>query len=224
MRAYTLRAVTAGIIGAITGLILYTIIRTSGRNLFVITGAVAGVVAVLVQQLSGRAAHLTEVKVNVPHISQLTFVVNNDSRQVAWQLFVETVTRVSTQPLEEGEGVVREALTSLYGLFATTREILKATRPSTSVTAGRTVEQFAVAMLNQELRPFLSKWHPALSRFELEHPGEAEASWPGNAACRQELRIVQSRIYDYAIGFAQLAGILDVHSLIGNLRPRAAPG
>jgi hypothetical protein len=41
--------------------------------------------------------------------------------------------RISTRPLAEEEGFIREALTSLYGLFATTRDTLKASRPSVPV-------------------------------------------------------------------------------------------
>ena len=152
----------AAVIGAIVGLVVFTIAQVTGRNLYIIIGAAAGAAAVLVLQQYWRAAQLTEVKITVPQVSELTFVVNNDARQVAWKLYIETVTRVSTQPLTDEEGFIREALTSLYGLFATTRDTLKASRPSVPVSGGQTVEHLAVTMLNHELRPFLSKWHPRL--------------------------------------------------------------
>ena len=154
--------VAAAVIGVIAGLVIFTISRITGRNLYIIIGGVAGAAAVLVLQQFRQTAQLTEVKVTVPHVSELTFVVNNDARQVAWKLYVETVTRVSTQPLADEEGFVREALTSLYGLFATTRDTLKASRPSVPVSGRQTVEHLAVTMLNHQLRPFLSKWHPRL--------------------------------------------------------------
>lgn len=113
--------------------------------------------AVLVLQQYWQAVQLTEVKIAVPQVSELTFVLNNDARRVAWKLYIETVTRISTQPLANEEGFIREALTSLHGLFATTRDTLKVGRPSVPASGGQTVEHLAVTMLNHELRPFLAK-------------------------------------------------------------------
>ncbi|MDI3404099.1 hypothetical protein [Streptomyces cavernicola] len=195
----------------------------TSRTLFVVTGGVVGAVTVLAVRWYRRLAQLTEVKVTIPQLSELTFTVNNDSRQVAWRMFVETVTRVSTQPLASDEGVLREALTSIYGLFSTARETLKAARPSAPVPGEQTVEYLAITMLNRELRPFLSQWHPRLREFERAHPESPESDWPDNAACRAELQRVQHAIHDYAIGFARLAGVREPEPLVVHVPlPRAS--
>ena len=204
----------AAVIGAIAGLVVFTIAQVTGRNLYIIIGGVAGAAAVLVLQQYWRTAQLTEVKITVPQVSELTFVVNNDARQVAWKLYIETVTRVSTQPLSDEEGFIREALSSLYGLFATTRDTLKSSRPSVPVSGSQTVEHLAVTMLNHELRPFLSKWHPRLRDFEKTHPDDKESAWPDNMACRAELRHVQDHLVGFALGFARLAGVRDAEAAI----------
>ncbi|WP_280723883.1 hypothetical protein [Kitasatospora sp. MAA4] len=170
--------------------------------------------AVLAYEFYVRAGRLTEVKITVPQLSELTFVVNNDARQVAWQLFIETVTRTSTQSLRDGEGIIREALTSLYGLFSTTREVLKSSRPSVPAAGGLTVENLAINMLNKELRPFLSRWHPLLKEFEDLHPGRPDAEWSSSGVCREELRALQARMHSYALGFAKLAGVPDAAAMI----------
>jgi hypothetical protein len=202
------------LIGAAAGLVVFGVTRLSGRNLFVVTGAFAGAVSVLAFQVYGRAARLTEVRVTVPQLSELTFVVNNEAKQVAWRLFVETVTRVSTQPLDDGEGLLREALTSLYGLFGTAREALKSARPSVQVTGEQTVEYLAITMLNRELRPFLSTWHPRLKAFEEDNPSRPESEWSEGADCRAELRVVQANLRGYALGFARLAGVRNAMVLV----------
>ena len=204
----------AAVIGAIAGLVVFTIARVTGRNLYIIIGGVAGAAAVLVLQQYWRTALLTEVKITVPQVSELTFVVNNEARQVAWKLYIETVTRVSTQPLSDEEGFIREALSSLYGLFATTRDTLKSSRPSVPVSGSQTVEHLAVTMLNHELRPFLSKWHPRLRDFEKTHPDEKESAWPDNMTCRAELRRAQDHLIGFALGFARLAGVRDAQAAI----------
>ena len=204
----------AAVAGTLVRLIVFAVSNITGRNLFMLTGCAAGVIAVIVLQFYRRAAHLTEVKVTIPQFSELTFVVNNEARQVAWRLFIETVTRVATQPLDDEHGLIREALTSLYGLFATTREILNDSRPSIPVPGSQTVENLAVTMLNWELRPFLSLWHPRLRQFEQENPGSPENSWPQALTCRAELRQTQEHIRRYALGFARLAGVRDPESMI----------
>jgi hypothetical protein len=62
-------------------------------------------------------------------------------------------------------------------------------------------------MLNRELRPFLSKWHPRLREFEKSHPDEPESAWPDNMTCRSELQAIQHHLGDFADGFAGLAGV-----------------
>lgn len=137
---------------------------------------------------------------------------------MAWKIFVETVTRVSTQPLAEHAGLLREAMTSLYGLFQVVREILKDTLPSPAQGKAPTVEQLAITMLNLELRPFLSRWHPQLRQWEQANPGADESAWPAGATCREELAVVQARIRDYAVGYARLAGVDDAAALITGVR------
>jgi hypothetical protein len=213
-RGRTARLLTGLAVGLIAGLVIYNVTRLTGRNLFVITGGIAGVIAALVLQVYGLSAQLTEVKVTIPQLSELTFLVTKDSRDVAWKLFVETVTRVSTQRLDMEAGSIREAMTSLYGLFQTTRETLKSSQPSRPSPNGPTVEYLAITMLNRELRPFLSYWHPRLHAWEQANPNTAEARWPENVACRQDLRGVQQRLYEYAMGFAKLAGVGNAAEII----------
>jgi uncharacterized membrane protein len=210
----TAQVAIAAIVGAIVGFVVYVISQVTGRNLYIIIGAIAAAAAVLLLQRYRMTAQLTEVTITVPQVSELKFVVNNEARQVAWKLYVETVTRVSTQPLADEDGFIREALTSVYGLFATTRDVLKDSRPSVPVSGDPTVEYLAVTMLNRELRPFLSKWHPRLREYEKSHPDDRESAWPGNVECRSELRVVQDHLAEFARGFARLAGVRDDQSAI----------
>jgi hypothetical protein len=115
------------------------------------------------------------------------------------------------------DGSLREALTSLYGLFNATRELLKGMEPS-KPSNRVTIEMLVVRMLNFEIRPFLSKWHVRLKTFETTFPEKPESIWPDNAECREELELLRGRLMDYTIGFGELAGIKDVHDFF---RPNA---
>jgi hypothetical protein len=211
-RIFQLAAAALG--GAFTGLVIFTVTQVTGRSLYIIIGAAAGPAVALISQWYWQTAKLTEVTIAVPQVSELKFVVNNDARQVAWKLYIETVTRVSTQPLGTQEGYIRESLASLHGLFGSTRDTLKASRPSAPIPGGQTVEHLAITMLNHELRPFLTKWHPRLHSFELAHPAEAESVWPQNTECREDLKQVQSHLAHFALAFARLAGVRDAEAAV----------
>jgi hypothetical protein len=175
--------------------------------LYVLAGAAGGGATAVVMQFYSRSVRLTDITITVPQFSQLHFAVTRDSQQVAWKLFVESVTRISTQPLNESSGLLREALSSLYGLFGTTREVLKQAQPSTRTGPDPTVEHLAIAMLNNELRPFLSRWHSSLTQWEKDHPDQTEAVWPQAAECRAELASMQRHLEEYVLGFGKLAGL-----------------
>ena len=53
------------------------------------------------------------------------WVPDKKQREAAWEMYIELVTRISVAELKPGEGLLREALSSLYSLFKTTREILR---------------------------------------------------------------------------------------------------
>lgn len=209
-----LRTVLVTAAGAGLGLGVYALTRIGPQGLYVAVGAAVGAAVALTVQFYSRNAHLSEVKISVPHFSQLTFIVNDDARHVAWKLYVEIVTRVSVQPLPDDAGIIREAMNSLYGLFGITRETLKASRPTVNE-EGPTVEHLAVGMLNRELRPFLATWHPRLRRFEDENPGTPESDWADSGECRRHLRELQGRLHDYALALASLAGVQNAAGMIG---------
>jgi gas vesicle protein len=195
------------LVGAGVGAVLFGTSQLHGAGLYILVGAAAGAVAGLLFRVYYGNIGLDEVKITIPQLSELHFTVSPDNRLVAWRLYIETATRVSTQPLEAGTGNLREAMNSLYSLFQAVRDSLKETRPSRPAAAGPKVEELGVAMLNLELRPFLSRWHPLLAEWEHHHPDEPERLWEGEQECRAELAALQQRLGGYAGGFATLAGL-----------------
>ncbi len=72
------------------------------------------------------------VKLEIPYIGGIegTWEPDKEEQRAAWEMYVELITRISTVELGPEEGLLREALTSLYSLFATTRTILREHGPS----------------------------------------------------------------------------------------------
>lgn len=162
----------------------------------------------------GDPAVLKKVSVSLPFgIGSAEWEADPNGRRAAWSLYVELVTRVSVEPLESGEGVLREALNSLYSLFGTTREILKAAGPDIGA-SHNSVGGIAVAVLNRGLRPFLTKWHPRLQFLESSRPNgvspsEHERQWTEEPTLRRELEDLRKKLSQYASALAIIADVDD---------------
>jgi hypothetical protein len=162
-----------------------------------------------------RGVRVKSAKVKIPAIGEFEVEITDGHRAVGWNIFVEASTRIATQRLGE-EGSIREALTSLYGLFTTVRTELKRMSPSPppSTVGVYTVESYALRMLNDGLRPMLARWHPRLQQWEQTRRPEGE--WPLAAWCRKDLEVTRTRVSAYVHG---LGAMLDVHDLEHVLGP-----
>jgi hypothetical protein len=144
-----------------------------------------------------------------------TWRPTDEERRAAWELYVELATRVAVVPLESDEGLLREALSSLYALFGVTRQILRSYGPGLArprEDGEYNFGQLAVAVLNYELRPLLSRWHPLLDGWEAQRPADRsrmdhEDGWEHAGQLRGELERSRGRLVDYADLLAAAAGV-----------------
>ncbi len=96
---------------------------------------------------------MTSLKITPPFL-EMEWSPSEPDKDAAWALYIELLTRITTQPLSDTDGDEKVALDSVYSLFPTTREIIKE--------YGRGCIEFtklAVVVLNQVVRPFTAKWH-----------------------------------------------------------------
>lgn len=164
--------------------------------------------------MATTSVKLVEVEVNLPWVKG-KWIADTAQRDAAWEIYVELVTRIAIQPLGPGEGLMREALSSLYALFIETRRVLKAYGPrvATRLTkAELSFGEIAVVVLNQHLRPFLSKWHPLLQAHEALRgpttpPLAHELIWPQAPQLRQELEELRGPLTKYTDLLAHACGI-----------------
>ncbi len=135
-------------------------------------------------------------------------------QEAAWEMYIELITRTSVVELAPGEGILREALNSLYSLFATTRDILRRYGPSIAQSSKKDSLSFghiAVAVLNGVLRPVLAKWHPRLQAYESTRPEgrsivEHEREWPEEAELRAALDTTRLQLRAYAALLGEVTG------------------
>ena len=141
--------------------------------------------------------NLTGLKVKTP-IMEMEWKPSDPDRDAAWDLYVELLTRITTQPLPKGDGLEETALASIYALFGITRQTLK--------NHGRSCIEFtriAIIVLNQVVRPFTAKWHR-----------ESESgAFNNNEKCiefRSELQALQVLLRNYTGLLADLANVEDL--------------
>jgi hypothetical protein len=158
-------------------------------------------------------ARLTKVSASLPFgIGAFEWEADPTESRAAWELYVELVTRIAVQSLETDQhGLLREALNSLYSLFAITRDVLRKAGPDVGVTHD-SVGGVAIAVLNRGLRPFMSKWHPLLQAWEAQRPPEMSAyeheqRWSRSSEMRAELSTLRGELEIYAQALAIIAGV-----------------
>ena len=148
---------------------------------------------------------LRTVSINLPFgLGGVEVGVSEAEARAAWSLYVEFATRVAVRPLEPGHGFPREALSSLYSLFATTRDVLRQAGPEIAE-GPDALGPLAIRVLNDGLRPFTGRWHTELRKFE--ETGE-RGDWPLRAEFDRELERVQAELGKYVDVLAQLAGVM----------------
>lgn len=143
---------------------------------------------------------LNNIKLNIG-FAEVEFTPTEDDQTAAWEMYVELITRITTQKLDEKTGDEETALDSIYSLFAITRDILK--------NKGRQAKSFtkiAVIVLNQVIRPFTAKWHKKKIDGAFENPEECEIF-------RAELRGLQSELICYTRLLADMAKVEDLTNI-----------
>jgi hypothetical protein len=147
------------------------------------------------------------------------WIPGDSEKEAAWEMYIELITRVGVVELAPGEGLLREALSSLYSMFETTREILRRYGPAVAQPEpGSTVSfgHLAVAVLNNALRPVLSSWHPALEDHENARPDDvSRLEWEKQWDRHDELRSALGEVGKTLRAYAGLLGeVCDAKNLL----------
>lgn len=144
--------------------------------------------------------HLEKVRLSLMGVGvEIDF--QQDDQDAAWELYVEMLTRIVTQPLPNEVGDEKTALDSVYSLFAKTREILHR--------RGRNAIEFskvAIPVLNQVVRPFTAKWHKESLAGAFDDPERC-------LEFRAELSELQDELRNYNRLLARIAGVEDLTDL-----------
>jgi hypothetical protein len=143
---------------------------------------------------------MTGLKIKTPFL-EAEWNPQTADQNAAWDLYIEMLTRIITQPLPNDVGDEKAALDSVYSLFPETRRILKH--------YGRDCIAFtkiAIVVLNQIVRPFTAKWHSVSLAGQLSAEGNRQPF-------RTELAALQIELRKYARALAEMAKVEDLTNL-----------
>lgn len=144
--------------------------------------------------------NMTSLKLSAPFL-EMEWNPAEPDKDAAWELYIELLTRITTQPLSKEDGDEETALQSIYSLFGLTRSIIRS--------HGRDCKEFtkiAIVVLNQIIRPFTAKWHKASVGGEFKNSGKCKEF-------REDLNELQTILRIYTKMLSQMAGVEDLTEL-----------
>ena len=146
---------------------------------------------------------MTSLRIRAPFL-EMEWRPQDEDKAAAWELYIELLTRITTQPLDLEHGDEKTALESVYSLFPITRQVLKNnTRSCIEFT------KLAVVVLNQVVRPFTAKWQRLSLQGAFENPEK-------RVEFRNELSTLQLTLRKYTRMLADMAGVEDLTVLEGD--------
>ena len=143
---------------------------------------------------------MSHLRIKAPFL-EMEWSPKDADKDAAWDLYIELLTRIATQPLKAEHGDEKSALNSVNSLFPSTRHVIKKYgRDSIEFT------KIAIIVLNQIIRPFTAKWH----KLSLQGAFEDEKEWNN---FRDELSELQIQLKIYTRMLADMAGVEDLSEL-----------
>jgi len=141
--------------------------------------------------------NISGLKIKTP-ILDLEWSPDDADKNASWDMYIELLTRITTQQLPDTDGLEKTALDSIYSIFGITRGIIKE--------HGRKCQNFAriaIVILNQIIRPFTAKWHKLCSEGAFNDIDQCKLF-------REELKELQKQLTNYSKMLADIAGVEDL--------------
>ena len=143
---------------------------------------------------------MTSLKIKVGFL-ETEWQPHDVDKDAAWELYIELLTRSTTQNISPDDGDEQAALESIYSLFRLTRDISKR--------QGRHCINFtkiAIPVLNQVVRPFTAKWHRLSLQGAFDDPDL-------RGEFREELSELQQVLRTYTMMLSDMADVEDLTEL-----------
>lgn len=142
---------------------------------------------------------MTSLKIKTSFL-EMNWEPKEQDKDAAWELYIELLTRVTTQGLEDTYGDEKTALDSIKKIFDLTRDIIKKYKRDCIE-----FSKISIVILNQKIRPFTSKWHHISTADGFDETNSKEF--------RSELKDLQVLLLAYTQMLGDMAGIEEKDAL-----------
>lgn len=158
---------------------------------------------------SGRASdfEINEAEFGLGQ-QKIKLKANDDDRQIAYKIWVELSTRKIGLKIDLEQDVISEVYDSWHTYFSVTRELIKDV-PVRKYRRDATAKivQLSIEVLNEGLRPHLTRWQARFRRwyeraalhadFESQSPQEIQRAFPAFEELSKDLMLVNGRLIAY---------------------------
>lgn len=141
---------------------------------------------------------MTELKITTSFL-EMNWNPQTADQDAAWELYIELLTRITTQSIDDNYGDEESALISIKSIFDLTRDIIKKYKRDCME-----FTKIAIVVLNQVIRPFTTKWH------KVSRGGFTDED---RVQFRIELKELQKIINKYTKMLGEMAGVEEVNDL-----------
>ena len=112
-----------------------------------------------------RRLRATQVEISLPFgLGNITYEATDRDRVLAWKMYVQLKTRKAALPFDEDHDVIAYVFDSLHEVFPITRELLSEVSPHHGESQ-RSIADFVLRVLNDGIRPHLTRWHATYGRW-----------------------------------------------------------
>ena len=155
-----------------------------------------------------RRLRVTQVEINLPFgLGNITYEATDRDRVLAWKMYVQLKTRKAALPFDEEHDVIADVFESLHDVFPVTRDLLSEVNPHHGE-AQRSVADFVLRVLNDGIRPYLTRWHAtyrmwwdaavAVSENKNKSAQETQRAFPQYAELTADLKKMNDELAKYA--------------------------
>ena len=183
--------------------------RAAKPVVLLLLGMGAGVLSIVVPRLLGRFRYrIVSVTLNLPFgLGNVVYEPTDQDRVLAWRLYVQLKTRKAALIFDDANDVIADVYDSLYELFAITRSLLS-DLPVSEAARPEGVAALALRVLNDGIRPHLTKWQAAFRRWwktalelpenERRAPQDVQCDYPHYYELTDELKQMNEGLVRYA--------------------------
>lgn len=167
-----------------------------------------------------------KIKLKIPWFLESEFDINTNKniKKIAWELYCELTTRVGVVDFKEDEDIIIYCLDSWYKFFNFARQKIKELKiPKVDKKKSKKIDkknpkmkniylvEVILSLLNEQLRPFLRKWHGIFRHYwnydsdEKEYPIERQNKFKNYNEIIQDLLAMQKKLKETSEGLYEIA-------------------